>query len=278
MNSTEQAKPFKSSCNNCDTLNCTPLYNPKTCTNSGFNYGISSRLSYDPSTIRDDIEQSTAPLQSMLDTNRVRSCQRCQSNNGGGPRSSYGGWGNQLVTSNPGNYPRGQLSDIDSIMKNMNVKNSTDRKGRVNPINVLDFKTHTNTTCNKTLDPVSSLLSFPKQLNRSMSINRFYDLNINPQVNIYYDRSVNSQLEAKDNFQTPYPANIPGGFSNVKPTPVVTQPDANLVSPPHYDFGSNPPVFDIRTYPEMNGRINPDFETNQVEEEAILTDSDDDDM
>ena len=73
MNSTEQAKPFKSSCNKCDTINCTPMYNPKTCTNSGFNYGISSRIRYDPTTIRADIEQSTAPLQSMLDPNRVRS-------------------------------------------------------------------------------------------------------------------------------------------------------------------------------------------------------------
>ena len=268
MNSTEQAKPFKSSCNKCDTINCSPMNNPKTCTNSGFNYGISSRLGYDPSTIRDDIEQSTAPLQSMLDPNRVISCQRCQNVNGGGPRSSYGGWGNNLAVSNPGNNPRGQLSDIDSIMKNLNVKTSTDKKGRVNPINVFDFKTHTNTNCNKTLEPVSTLLTFPKQLNKSMSINRFYDLNINPQVNIYYDRAVNSQLEARDNFQTPYPVNIPGGFTGVIPTPGVTQPDVNLVSPP--------PVFDIRSYPEINKRIKPVLFQNQVEEEAILTDSDDD--
>lgn len=273
MFSTENSKPYKSSCNNIN--NGLPTYKQNTCSNSGFNYGLSSRLSYDPSTIRDDTEQSTAPIEFMLDPNRIRNCKRCESTNGGGPRSSVGGWGNSLAVSNPGNYPQGQLSDIDSIMKNLNVKNSNDRKGKVNPIDVTKYKTYNNASCNKTLDPVSTLLTYPKQLNRSVCINRFYDLNINPQVNIYYDRAVNSQLEAKDNFQNPYPASIPNGQGGVLPNPVMKQPDPNAV-PPHYDFGCSPTVFDIETYPKINQRINYDHEKNEEEnEEAILTDSED---
>ncbi len=38
-----------------------------------------------------------------------------------------------------------------------------------------------------------------------MSINRFYDLNLNPQKNIFYNWAVNSQLEATDNYDNPYP-------------------------------------------------------------------------
>ena len=262
---------FKSSCNEKNNTTYPDINVSNTCSNSGFNYGMSTRLSYDPTTIRDNTEQSTAPLQSMLDPNRVRSCNRCFSENGGGPRSSYGGWGNSLTVENPGNYPQGQLSDIESIMHNLNLKNSNDRKGRVNPINVLDFKTHDNNACNKTLNPVSSLLTYPKQLNRSMSINRFYDLNINPQVNIYYDRASNSQLEARDNFTQSTPASFPEGQTGVMPTPKIIKQN-NLEQPPHYEFGCNPSVFDIRTYPNMNKVINYDFDD---EEKNILTDSDD---
>jgi hypothetical protein len=251
------------------------MFNPsmhnKQNSNSAFNFGISSRLHYDTNTIHDDEEQSSAPLKSMLDPNRVKNCRRCFSDNGSGPRPSYGGWGNSLAVSDPGNYPQGQLSDIESILRNLNLKNSSSRSGKMNPINVLDFELHDNPKCSRTLDPVSSLLSFPKQLNRSVSINRFYDLNINPQVNIYYDSAVNTKLEAKDNFVSRPPANFPNGFNGVMPTAKTVSTNFGEV-PPHYNFGCNPSVFDIKTYPNMNKIINYDFDE---EEKAIMTDSDD---
>jgi hypothetical protein len=184
------------------TQNC-QVYRNKTCTNSGFNFGVSSRLQYDQSFIHDDIEQSTAPLQSVLDPNRVKNCSQCLSLNG--PRASHNGWGDNIPIANPGLTPAQQLVDIDSIMSNRNVKASRDKRGMVNNVDVFKFKTYDAKLCGRGLDPLASILTYPKQLYREMSINRFYDLNINPQVNIYYDWAVNSQLEAKDNYDNPYP-------------------------------------------------------------------------
>ena len=44
-------------------------------------------------------------------------------------------------------------------------------------------------------------------------INRFYDLNINPQANIYWNWAVNSQLQAKDNFENHHPFSLDAGQS-----------------------------------------------------------------
>jgi hypothetical protein len=101
--------------------------------------------------------------------------------------------------------PAQELTDIDSIMKNLNVKASRDKRGMVNTIDVFKFKTYDTKLCDRGLDPLSSIATYPKQLYREMSINRFYDLNKNPQVNIFWNWAVNSQLEAKDNYENPYP-------------------------------------------------------------------------
>lgn len=175
----------------------------ETCTNSGFNFGISSRLQYDNDYITEDIEQSVAPIESVLDPNRVKNCSQCLSLNG--PRPSHNGWGNSIPIANPSITPAQDLVDIDSIMSNRNVKQTRSKKGMVNDIDVFKFKTYDATLCDKGLDPLSSILTYPKQLYREMSINRFYDLNINPQLNMYYNGAINSQLEAKDNYDYPYP-------------------------------------------------------------------------
>ena len=173
------------------------------CSNSGFNFGRSDLLNYDPETIKDDIEQSTAPLMSVLDPNRIKNCNQCLSVFG--PRASHNGWGDNIPIPNPGVAPAQELVDIDSVMTNRNVKASNSKRGNVNDIDVFKYKTYDSTLCNKDLDPLSSLLTYPKQLYREVSINRFIDLNINPQVNIYYDGAQNSQLEASDNYDLPYP-------------------------------------------------------------------------
>jgi hypothetical protein len=207
---------YQSDCTDCGEF-CSPLNIPKNgCTNSGFNFGTSTNLVYDPCYINDDIEQSTAPLLSILDPNRVKSCDQCLSLFG--PRASHNGWGDSIPIENPGLTPAQELVDIDSIMSNRNVKQSRCKRGKVNDIDVFKFKTYDAKVCNRTLDPLSSVLTYPKQLYREMSINRFYDLNLNPQKNIYYDWAVNSKLEATDNYDNPYPYFL--NIDNTLPTPI----------------------------------------------------------
>jgi len=179
-----------------NSLGC-DVYKNTTCTNSGFNFGRSSRLQYDPSYISDDIEQSVAPIQSILDPNRVKNCSQCFNLNG--PRAGHNGWGDNIPLASPGLTPAQQLTDIDSIMKNLNVKASRDKRGMVNNIDVFKFKTYDTKLCDRGLDPLASIETYPKEL---------YDLNINPQVNIFYNWAVNSQLEAKDNYDNPYPYSV----------------------------------------------------------------------
>ena len=173
------------------------------CTNSGFNFGQSSKLQYDPTFIDDDIAQSVAPVLSVMDPNRVKNCSQCFNLNG--PRPGHNGWGDNLPIANPGLCPAQELTDIDSILSNRNVKANRDKRGMVNDVDIFKFKTYDTKLCDRGLDPLSSIASYPKQLYREMSINRFYDLNINPQVNIWWNWAINSQLEAKDNYDNPYP-------------------------------------------------------------------------
>ena len=44
------------------------------CTNSGFNFGISTKLKYDNDYTYDYVDQSTAPLNSLIDPNRAKNC------------------------------------------------------------------------------------------------------------------------------------------------------------------------------------------------------------
>jgi hypothetical protein len=178
----------------------------KVCTNSGFNYGASDKLQYDNDYINDNIEQSTAPLLSVLDPNRVKSCSNCISLFG--PRPSHNGVEDSIPIANPGLTPAQELVDIDSIMSNRNVKNDRSKKGKVNTVDVFKFKTYDAKFCDRGLDPLSSILTYPKQLYREISINRFYDMNLNPQTNIYYDWGTNTRLEAKDNYDYPYPFSL----------------------------------------------------------------------
>ena len=109
----EQYLSYTSDCNECNKKSCTPTLTNKVCTNSGFNYGASSKLQYDQNFIHDDIEQSTAPLMSVLDPNRVKSCSQCLSLFG--PRAGHNGWGDSIPIANSGLTPAQELVDIDSI-------------------------------------------------------------------------------------------------------------------------------------------------------------------
>jgi hypothetical protein len=117
-------------------------------------------------------------------------------------------------------------------MSNRNVKQSRCKRGKVNDIDVFKFKTYDCKECDRQLDPLSSVLTYPKQLYREMSINRFYDLNLNPQKNIFYNWAVNSQLEATDNYDNPYPYFISMDETNGVLPSSITEEDKNRICVP----------------------------------------------
>ena len=162
--------------------------------NYGVNIGISSRLMYDTPYTNDRIMESTQPIQSVMDPNRIKNCNECSSLFG--PRSSHNGYGNNLAVEFPTLTPSQDLVDMESISSNRNVKHTKDKKGHVNPVNVLNYKTYDVKYCDRGLDPLSSIATYPKSLYREMAINRFYNVGIQPQLNIYWNGSANTQLEA----------------------------------------------------------------------------------
>lgn len=171
-------------------------YNCKTRRN-GINQGHSSKLVYDTCFINDDIEQSVGPLLYRLNANQIDNCQACLSVFG--PRSSHNGYGDSTTVGHTV-APAQDLVDVESILSNRNVIASKCKDGKVNDINVLDFKLQHARTCNDFLDPIATHLTNPPTTYRELAVSRFYDLPTNPQMNIFWNFAVNSQLEAKDNF------------------------------------------------------------------------------
>lgn len=263
---------YRSDCQGCDKKPCDDLYKNrcipnltnKVCTNSGFNYGVSSRLHYDSDFIQDDIEQSTAPLMSVIDPNRVKNCSQCLSYFG--PRQGHNGWGDSIALADPGVAPAQQLVDIDSIMSNRNVKQDRSKKGMVNMVDVFKFKTYDSSICDRALDPLSSISTFPKQLYREMSINRFYDLNLNPQVNIYYDWAVNSRLEAKDNYDYPYPFSVTHDNAIPVAIPGKTQQELKLPAiDPHTNVYNRRPHSTSGYYTDSDEEDSHDMNINSMD-------------
>lgn len=117
-----------------------------------------------------------------------------------GPRGSHNGYGDSTTVGHR-NAPSQDLVDVESILSNRNVIASKCKDGKVNDIDVTKFQLQHARICNDFLDPVSTHLTNPAANYRGMNINRFYDLDRNPQAVIFYPFSVNTQLEAKDNYR-----------------------------------------------------------------------------
>ena len=161
------------------------------------NIGHSSRLGYDSCAYSDRLVESVGPLGYRLDPSWQENQSQCLSTLG--PRSSYMGQG---VSTAVGNHiaTSQRLVDVESVLSNRNVKNTKCKRDGLNPINVTKFGVKHMRVCNDYLNPLSSRLTYPAANYRDMAVNRFYDLDRNPQLNIFYDWSVNTKLEAKDNF------------------------------------------------------------------------------
>lgn len=166
------------------------------------NIGYSSLLPYDECAYRTKTQISTDPMIYKLDTNQIWNCKQCFS--GFGPRPSYMGNGVSTIIGQPVATSQ-YLTDIDSILSNRNVVISKCRTGNVNPLNPTKLSQKDLGNCNnKYLDPVTSRLTNPAFNYREAPIDRFYNLNQNPQDNIFWNFAVNTDLEMKDNFKFKY--------------------------------------------------------------------------
>lgn len=163
------------------------------------NIGHSSQLPYDECAYRTATQISTDPMIYKLDTNSIYNCKQCFS--GFGPRASY--MGNQASTVIGHPVATSQyLTDIDSIFSNRNVVISKCRSGNVNPLNPTKLPLQHLPDCNnKYLDPITSRLTNPAFDYKEAPIDRFYNLNQNPQDHIFWNFAVNTDLETKDNFK-----------------------------------------------------------------------------
>jgi hypothetical protein len=162
-----------------------------------YQIGHFSNPRYDKCAYPEDLYESTSPYAYVMNSDRIHNCN--------GSLTTFGARGGLLgagVSSPTGDVIAAaqQNVDIDSIMSNRNVPLSKCRRGKVNPINVNRIKTKNLPILNDYLDGQPTRMSDPAMFYRGVAINRFYDLNKDPQANIFYDWAVNTSLEAKDNF------------------------------------------------------------------------------
>lgn len=176
------------------------LTNPRI--NDGVNIGHSSRLGYDKCAYEDRLEESVSPLLNRVNPHRIHNCDGCLSVFG--PRSSYYGYGVSTTTGHAVAAAQSQV-DVESVLSNRNVLQSKCKDGRVNEVDLNRYTLQHARICNDFLDPVASRLTNPATNYRGMAINRFYDLDRNPQTNIFWDFNVNTDLEAKDNYRERVP-------------------------------------------------------------------------
>lgn len=191
--------------------------------NTGINIGHSARLGYDNCYYPDRLQESVGPLGYRINPISRFNCKQCLSTLG--PRTSYQGNSVSTYVDHPVATSQ-KLVDIESILSNRNVKESKCKNGNINFVNVTDadkFRMIDLGICNDFLNPLSSKLSYPSANYRDMAVNRFYNLNQNPQEPIFWNFAINSTLEAKDNFAAEIP--IPKKDRSL-PTPLEGKNDA----------------------------------------------------
>lgn len=181
--------------------------------------GFFSRLGYDcDQAYQDKTIQTTRPLEYRLSTDRIHNQNNCLTVFG--PRSGHNGAGVSLPIKNkPAAAQAPEVTDIDSILSNRNVKRSKSAAYGVNPIDVTKIKVINTPICNDYLNDVSTRLTHPPFNYRDVGINRFYNLNKNPQAHIFYDFAENTRLTTTDNFHGYLHETIDTAYSLPKPLP-----------------------------------------------------------
>lgn len=166
---------------------------------SRINFGHSSRLIYDKDAYNDKLAESVGPANYRLNENNIYNCDQCLSTLG--PRTAL--MGNSVSTPVNVGFPPAtaqKLTDISSILSNRNMRTSKARRAEVNDIDVTQIESVNLRLCDNFLNPSASRLTNPTQNYRDMAINRFYDIDNNPQRAIFWNSAIDSKLEAKDNY------------------------------------------------------------------------------
>ena len=232
------------------------------CTNSGFNYGTSSKLVYDFPYIKDRTQQSIEPLFHQINPNFSTNVNGCNCTNGGSLRPSHNGIGASLpVGTNKNSAAIAQqppIVDLESVFYNLNLKNDKSKKGNLNPVNLNKIQLYNEPICNNFLTPQNSLMEVPRQLYKEISINRFYNLNTNPQKNVYYDGAVNTRLESSDNFQTMLPYQLTDDMTFPQPT------QQNFNNLPTNNYPQNNGTHVLMNNLTINNPQNPYFVDNNM--------------
>lgn len=193
------------------------------------NAGYFTNPKYDKCAYPEDLYDSTAPYSYIMNTDRIHNCNTCITTFG--PRQSYGAGVDSLKADVIAAAQ--QNIDVDSVMTNRNVPLSKCKRGKVNPVNITKIKTQKLPVCNDYLDSQHSRMTDSPMWYRGTPINRFYDLNKDPQANIFYDWAINTSLEARDNFipELPHPLTdvnmVPDGRRDDSWDPQTIAIDAN---------------------------------------------------
>lgn len=168
------------------------------------NIGYSGKLPYDTGVYREDLEESLGPGSYRLNPNHIHNNSCCLSTLG--PRAVHLGYGVSTPTGASEIAPALKVVDIESDLSNRNLKNSKLRNQEVNFMNSKKYGLKNANICDHFLDPIASRITHPAScMYRGVAINRFYNLNKDPQENIYWDDRHDTKLEMKDNYKMKMP-------------------------------------------------------------------------
>ncbi len=195
--------------------------------------GYFSRTRYDNCAYPDDLSTSTGTYEYTMNPDRIHNCNGCLTSFG--PKSGLNGAGVSNLSGDVIAAAQDNV-DIDTIMSNRNVPLSKCKRGKVNPVNLNKIKTTNVPICNDYLDMQHTKMSDPAMFYRGAPLNRFYDLNKDPQANIFYDFAVNTRLEAKDNFFPKMPMPLKNVTFNGDNK---WNPASVLINDNNYDGGDN---------------------------------------
>jgi hypothetical protein len=161
------------------------------------NIGHSSRLGYDNCAYDDKIIESTDPLSYRLFPGYMYNCNTCLSTLG--PRSTHNGADISVPIQNPPAIAQ-QLTDVESVLTNRNMRKSKCKKYGTNNVNLNQIPLKHVGICNNYLNQDPTRLSLPAYNYKETAINRFYNLHKDAQANIFWDFAENTKLSAKDNY------------------------------------------------------------------------------
>ena len=161
------------------------------------NLGHSSKLQYDECYYPDHLSESVTPGDYRLQQYSTYNNKSCVAPIG--VNFGFNGAGVSSVEKF-GPAQAQKLVDVESNLSNRGLAQSKCRAGRVNLTDPSNMKNIDLDSCKSSLSPEYSHITLTPKNFRDIGINRFYNLQKNPQEPIFYNFAVNTTLEAKDNY------------------------------------------------------------------------------